>query len=361
MQRKPPRRGKKISCPLTSLDLFHRSYGYAKRNLPRIEQLLFLFTLCLVHKVSYEGVRLENIPHIPVLYREVEKTFADIEEGIVIDCTMGYAGHSSLILQTNSNIKLIGIDQDQTAIEFSTKRLAPFKERVEIKKGRFSEMAQAIFEEHKNIRGLLADIGVSSLQLDEKTRGFGFDSDNLDMRMDPNRDFSAFNVVNEYSQKELERVLFEYGEIRNAKHVASEIIKNRPLHSAKALSEVIRPLAPRGKKIHPSTLAFQAIRIEVNDELGELKRLLDVIEKAGLHQAKVAIISFHSLEDRIVKQRFKKWSMKCICPPEAMRCECGNNHALGKIITRKPYEAQKDELKENSRSRSAKMRVFEFE
>jgi len=304
---------------------------------------------------------LENIPHIPVLYREVEKTFEDITEGIVVDCTMGYAGHSSLILQTNANINLIGIDQDQTAIDFSTKRLEPFKGRFSVKKGRFSEMSAEIFQENKNIRGLLADIGVSSLQLDEKMRGFGFDSDNLDMRMDPTRDFSALNVVNEYSQKELERILFEYGEIRNAKHVASEIIKARPLTSAKKLSEVIRPLAPRGKKIHPSTLVFQAIRIEVNDELGELQRLLDAVEKAGLHEAKVAIISFHSLEDRIVKQRFKKWSLKCICPPEAMRCECGNNNALGRVITRKPYEAQKDELKENVRSRSAKMRVFEFE
>ncbi len=304
---------------------------------------------------------LENIPHIPVLYREVEKTFSDIQEGIVIDCTMGYAGHSSLILETNENINLIGIDQDQTAIDFSRKRLEPFKERVQIKKGRFSEMSEEIFQENSTIRGLLADIGVSSLQLDEKTRGFGFDSENLDMRMDPTRDFSALDVVNSYSQKELERILFEYGEIRNAKHVASEIIKARPLHSAKELSIVIRPFAPRGKKIHPSTLVFQAIRIEVNDELGELKRLLDVIEKAGLHKAKVAIISFHSLEDRIVKQRFKKWSLKCICPPEAMRCECGNNHSLGKLITRKPYEAKADEVKENARSRSAKMRVFEFE
>lgn len=304
---------------------------------------------------------MENIPHIPVLYREVEKTFADIEEGIVVDCTMGYAGHSSLILETNENISLIGIDQDQTAIDFSTKRLEPFKARVQIKKGRFSEMSQEIFEENENIRGLLADIGVSSLQLDEKSRGFGFDSETLDMRMDPNREFSALDVVNGYSQKELERILFEYGEIRNAKHVASEIIKARPLDSARELSEVIRPFAPRGKKIHPSTLAFQAIRIEVNDELGELQRLLDTIENAGLHDAKVAIISFHSLEDRIVKQRFKKWSLRCICPAEAMRCECGNDHALGKVITRKPYEAKPDELKDNVRSRSAKMRVFEFE
>jgi len=305
---------------------------------------------------------LQNIPHIPVLYREVEATFKDIEDGIVIDCTMGYAGHSSLILQTNTNIKLIGIDQDQTAIDFSTKRLEPFKDRVEIKKGRFSLMSKEIFEENakEEISGLLADIGVSSLQLDEKERGFSFESDSLDMRMNPEQNFSATNVVNEYSQKDLERILFEYGEIRNAKHVASEIIQARPLSSAKELSNVIRPFAPKGKKIHPSTLVFQAIRIEVNNELGELESLLDAVENANLVNAKVAIISFHSLEDRIVKQRFKKWSLSCICDSHAMRCTCGNNHSLGKMVSRKPYEAKADEVKANVRSRSAKMRVFHF-
>lgn len=305
---------------------------------------------------------MQNIPHVPVLYREVEKTFKDLPEGIVIDCTMGYAGHSSLILQANKHIRLIGIDQDQTAIAFSTKRLEPFKDRIEIKKGRFSEMAEEIFRENPadSISGLLADIGVSSLQLDEKERGFGFESDSLDMRMDPGRDFSAADVVNTYSQSELERIFFEYGEIRNAKRIAAEIIKARPLHSARELSDVVRPFAPRGKKIHPATLVFQAIRIEVNNELGELEGLLDSIEKAGLTRARVAIISFHSLEDRIVKQRFKKWTRSCICPSEAMRCTCGNNHALGRLLTRKPYEAAADEVKENARSRSAKMRVFEF-
>lgn len=303
---------------------------------------------------------MQNIPHVPVLYREVEEAFKDIKEGTIVDCTMGYAGHSSLILQSNANIKLIGIDQDQTAIDFSTKRLEPFKDRVSIKKGRFSEMSAEVFSEDNDVRGLLADIGVSSLQLDEKDRGFSFESDNLDMRMDPSRTFSASDVVNTYSQKDLQRILFEYGEVRNAKHIASEIISNRPFTSAKELSALIRPFAPRGKKIHPSTLVFQAIRIEVNDELGELERLLDSIENSGLKDARIAIISFHSLEDRMVKQRFKKWSMSCICSPEAMRCTCGNNHALGKMVARKPYEAKSDEVKENARSRSAKMRVFQF-
>jgi 16S rRNA (cytosine1402-N4)-methyltransferase len=304
---------------------------------------------------------LQNIPHVPVLYREVVDAFSSVETGIVIDCTMGYGGHSSLILESNPNIKLIAIDQDQTAIDFSTKRLQPFQDRVEIRKGRFSSVIKEILQEYDNIniKGILADIGVSSLQLDQKERGFSFESDNLDMRMDKESGLSASEVVNEYSRDELERVLFEYGELRNYKKIASVIISNRPFHSAKELSEAVKPHMPHGKKIHPATLLMQAIRIEVNDELGELKSLLASIENAKLQDTKVAIISFHSLEDRIVKQEFSRWAKSCICPPEAMRCVCGNNHALGKIISKKPITAQDDELKENARSRSAKMRLFQ--
>jgi len=304
---------------------------------------------------------LQNIPHVPVLYREVIETFKDIESGIVIDCTMGYGGHSSMILDANPNIKLIAIDQDQTAIDFSKKRLEKYGDRVEIRKGRFSNVIQDILRETDPnvIKGLLADIGVSSLQLDQKERGFSYESNNLDMRMDKEADLRASNVVNEYSQEALEKILLEYGELRNFKKIASEIVKHRPFNSAKELSEKIKPFLPKGKKIHPATLLMQAIRIEVNDELGELKSLLQSIEDARLPNAKIAIISFHSLEDRIVKKTFVKWSKSCICPPEAMRCSCGNNHQLGKIITKKPIMAQSDELQENIRSRSAKMRLFE--
>jgi 16S rRNA (cytosine1402-N4)-methyltransferase len=306
---------------------------------------------------------LSESPHIPVLYREVIDAFAGLDEGIIVDCTMGYGGHSSMLLEANEKITLIGIDQDQTAIDFSARRLAPFGDRARIKKGRFSEVIKTIIEEEggPNIRGILADIGVSSLQLDEKERGFSFESGTLDMRMDKGAALSAAEVVNGYSQKELERVLRDYGEIRNAAQIASEILKHRPFHSAKELSDAVKPFGARGKKIHPATLVMQAIRIEVNDELGELSRLLDAIENAKLPHARIAIISFHSLEDRMVKQRFTQWSKSCICPPEAMRCTCGNNHKMGKIITRKPLSAQADELRANARSRSAKLRVFAME
>ena len=306
---------------------------------------------------------MQNTPHIPVLYREVVDIFSDIESGIIIDCTMGYAGHSSLILENNPNIKLIAIDQDQTAIDFSTKKLEKFKDRVEIRKGRFSNVIKDILKEYntKDIKGVLADIGVSSLQLDQKDRGFSYDSENLDMRMDKDAPLSAYEVVNNYSIEDLQRVLFEYGELRNYKKLASQIVKNRPFNSAKELSLKLKPYLPRGKKIHPATLLLQAIRIEVNDELKELKELLDNIKSAKLSDAKVAIISFHSLEDRIVKQRFVKWAKSCICPQDAIRCECGNNHSVGKILTKKPITAKDDELKQNPRSRSAKLRVFKME
>lgn len=308
-------------------------------------------------------VLVQEIPHIPVLYREVIDLVKDIDDGIIVDCTLGYAGHSSMMLKESPNSKLIGIDQDITAIEFSTKRLEPFKDRVDIKKGRFSKVINDIINEYniEDIDLVLADIGVSSLQLDEKTRGFSFDSDNLDMRMDKDSPLSATEVVNEYPSNELERVLLDYGELRNYKKIASEITKGRPFSSAKELSEYLKPHLPKGKKINPATLLMQAIRIEVNDELGELKNLLKSIEDSKIPNAKIAIISFHSLEDRVVKKTFASWAASCICPDGVMRCTCGNNHSLGKIITRKPITAQDDELKQNPRSRSAKLRVFEMQ
>ena len=301
------------------------------------------------------------IPHIPVLYREVVEAYLPCSDGSIIDCTMGYGGHTSLLLDALSDRTVIGIDQDPTAIAFSTQRLSAYGDRVEIRQGRFSVVAEALMgEKSDQICGILADIGVSSLQLDQRERGFSYESENLDMRMDPNAPLSAYEVVNEYGQSALEKILREYGEVTNARIVAETIVKKRPFESAKELSNAIFHLMPKGKKIHPSTLVMQAIRIEVNDELGELTRLLDAIEKSGLKKLRVGIITFHSLEDRIVKQRFTAWAKNCICPDDAMRCTCGNNHSIGKVITKKPLTAQEDELRANSRSRSAKLRIFEI-
>lgn len=304
---------------------------------------------------------MQKIPHIPVLYREVIEAFSPCNKGSVIDCTMGYGGHTSLLLENNPSLTLIGIDQDPTAIEFSTKRLEPFGARIEIRRGRFSEVAREVMgEKGEQICGILADIGVSSLQLDQRERGFSYESDCLDMRMNPDAPLSASEVVNTYSQSELERILREYGEVTNSRKVAEAIVSRRPFASAKELSNAIFHLMPKGKKIHPSTLVMQAIRIEVNDELGELERLLDAVQESTIEHLRVAIITFHSLEDRIVKQRFTAWAKNCICPDEAMRCTCGNNHSIGKVITKKPLSAQDDELRTNPRSRSAKLRIFEI-
>lgn len=305
---------------------------------------------------------MQETPHIPVLYREVIDAFAPCTKGIIVDCTMGYGGHSSLLLERYPHVSLIGIDQDPTAITFSSRRLEPFGKRAQIRRGRFSDVAkQVITERGEELCGILADIGVSSLQLDQRERGFSYESDTLDMRMNPEAALSAAEVVNTYSQSELETILREYGEVTNARRVAETIVQRRPFGSAKELSNAVFHLMPKGKKIHPSTLVMQAIRIEVNDELGELERLLDAIELSSIRRLRVAIITFHSLEDRIVKNRFSKWSKNCICPAEAMRCTCGNNHAIGKVITKKPLSAQEDELRSNPRSRSAKLRIFEIQ
>ena len=299
-----------------------------------------------------------NIPHIPVLYKETLAAFKDINDGFIIDCTTGFAGHSSGLLASNENIKLICNDQDDEALEFSKNRLEPYKQRVAFNKGNFEHVIDT-FKDYE-IRGVLADIGVSSLQLDKLERGFGFESDTLDMRMNQNQSLDAATVVNTYSQSELERVFKDCGEVREYKKVASLIINNRPFSSAKEISELLSKKMPKGK-IHPATLPFQGIRIEVNDELGVLERLFDSLEKAKFRNCIVAIISFHSLEDRIVKNYFKKWTKSCICPDGIFRCECGNNHALGKIITKKPIIPTALEIKQNPRSRSSKLRIFKFD
>jgi len=299
-----------------------------------------------------------KIPHIPVLFNEVIDTFKDLENGYVIDCTLGYGGHSLGILESNPNIKLICNDQDDEALSFSKERLKKYEERIIFSKGNFKDVINKYKD--KNIVGILADIGVSSLQLDKNERGFGFASETLDMRMDQNQDLSAKEVVNEYSQKDLEKIFKEYGEVKEYKKVASLIVQNRPFISSKELADFLSKNMFKGK-LHPATLPFQGIRIEVNNELGVLEELFEQIENAGFTETKVAVISFHSLEDRIVKTVFKKWTQKCICPPHIERCECGNNHQKGKVLTKKPIIPTQEEIKINARSRSSKMRIFKFE
>jgi 16S rRNA (cytosine1402-N4)-methyltransferase len=297
-----------------------------------------------------------QIPHKPVLLKESVDMFKGISNGYFIDCTLGFGGHSEAILNAYPNIKLIGIDQDKEALEFAKKRLSKFKNRVEF----INKRASLALKELKgvNVSGILADIGVSSYQLDNKERGFAFDSKRLDMRMNQDQDLSAYDVVNFYSKEDLEKIFKTYAEERKYKKIADIIVKNRPIVSNKELSEVLLKAGIKNTK----NLAriFQAIRIEVNAELKELENLLENAKNIAKKSTILAIITFHSLEDRIVKNSFKNWSKKCICPPEAIKCECGGNNQIGEIINKKPIVALEDEIRENPRSRSAKLRGFCF-
>jgi 16S rRNA (cytosine1402-N4)-methyltransferase len=302
-----------------------------------------------------------KIPHIPVLLDEVLDSLKNVPSGYFVDCTLGYAGHSSEILAKFSQLKHIGIDRDAEALVFSKKRLEPFEDRSKLYKGTFATVLPTLEEEP--ISALLADFGVSSLQLDKKERGFSFNSEILDMRMDTSASLSAYEVVNEYTKEKLEYIFNIYGEVRSYRKLTGAIIEARakaPIQSAIALSEVIKSVIPSGGKIHPATLPFQAIRIEVNSELAEIEKLLDTIETKHYADEVVSLITFHSLEDRLVKNRFRKWAKSCICDSQAIRCTCGKNHALGKELSRKPITADKDEIQFNSRSRSAKLRSFRF-
>lgn len=302
-----------------------------------------------------------NSIHIPVLLNEVVEAFRDINDGVILDCTLGYGGHSKALLDTLPNIKIIACDQDDMAISYCTNKFKNYTDRIQIYKSNFSQILQKIPQE--NIRAILADIGVSSLQLDLNERGFALKSDILDMRMDSSNQLDAKTIVNNYSQSQLEKIFYEYGELPNAKSIANKIIiarQNKEISSAKELVQIIGNSNLQNRSVSIATLVFQAIRIEVNKELDVLKELLNSIQNSAINHARVAIISFHSLEDRIIKDKFKSWQSSCICPFEAMRCECGNNHSIGKIITKKPITPSAQEIKANSRSACSKMRIFDI-
>ncbi len=296
-----------------------------------------------------------------MLLDEVLRAFEDIKSGAIIDCTLGYGGHSSAILEQNQNVNLIACDQDEEAIKFSFERLKKFGQRAQIFKNKFSEILGKV--EQGQIRGILADIGVSSLQLDKNERGFGLKSENLDMRMDSQAKFSAYDVVNSYSAKELERIFEDYGELPHPAKFATKIVETRQngeIKSAERLAQIIGLKGVNGRSVSAATLAFQAIRIEVNNELSELQNLLRSIEDSQIDECVVAIISFHSLEDRIVKNKFRQWAQNCICPPQALKCTCGGNNALGKIVSKKAITPSAAEIKANPRSSCAKMRIFKI-
>lgn len=305
--------------------------------------------------------------HYSVLKHELISALK-LENGAAIDCTLGYGGHTLGILEYYNNVFVYGFDRDISALDLAKTRLKDYASRVRFAHCPFASALNSMKDDElREVRGIIADIGVSSMQLDEPHRGFSFYAENLDMRMDTSNPLTAKEVINSYAPTRLEEIFRIYGEFRQSKKLAALIKEERakaPITSCRALSELIERHFPRIGGLHPATLPFQALRIEVNGELEQLEGLLASIESAylrgALQQCRVAIISFHSLEDRIIKHRFQQWAKPCRCPQNALKCECGNNHALGVIITKKPILPHYSEIAQNKRSRSAKLRIFEL-
>ena len=304
--------------------------------------------------------------HVSVLLDESIEALNVRPDGIYLDGTLGGAGHSSEIAKRLNTGMLIGVDRDPKALAAAEERLAPWRDRVELVHSNFREL-DAILDGLgiAAVDGILLDLGVSSPQLDEAIRGFSYMADApLDMRMDPSDPLTAWEVVNTWSQEELRRILFTYGEERYAPLIAAAIVRRReqaPIDTTLALVDVIRGAMPQKalrEKQHPAKRSFQAIRIAVNDELGAvdavMRRAIDRLNPGG----RLAVITFHSLEDRIVKNAMAEAIKGCICPPEFPVCVCGKKPTL-KLISRKPITAGEAELENNPRARSAKLRVGE--
>lgn len=304
--------------------------------------------------------------HKPVLLTECLEALALRPDGIYLDGTLGRAGHSLAIARQLTTGRLIGLDRDMTAIEAAQERLAPFGDRVTLVHSNFSELDHVLQElKIDKLDGMLFDLGVSSPQLDEAARGFSYQQDApLDMRMDKTAALTAREVVNTWSTAELTRILRDYGEERYAAAIARAIERRRgtaPIETTWELVEVIRsamPAAALREKQHPAKRSFQAIRIAVNGELDALVPMLQAAAKGLKPGGRLAVITFHSLEDRIVKQTMRELATGCTCPSEFPVCVCGKKPTL-KLVSRKPILSGAAELAENPRARSAKLRVAE--
>ena len=303
--------------------------------------------------------------HIPVLLNECIEGLNINPDGIYVDGTLGGAGHSSQIIKKlSSKGMLIGIDRDEEALKAAKEKLKDYN-NVKYVHGNHDDIKQILSELNiDKVDGILLDLGVSSYQLDERNRGFSYMADaQLDMRMDKTSNLTAKEVVNNYSESELERIISEYGEEKFAKKIANNICKLRKekeIETTKELSDIIEKTIPKAlqKDGHPAKRTFQAIRIEVNNEIEPLYRTIldciDVLKPKG----RLCTITFHSLEDRAVKNAYADAKGKCTCPPDLPYCVCGYK-TLGNIINKKPIVANEEETKENSRSKSAKLRIFE--
>jgi len=304
--------------------------------------------------------------HKSVLLDECIEALNIRPDGIYVDGTLGRAGHSREIVQRLTTGRLICIDRDMAAIDAAKERLAPWMERVTLVHGNFADLGEVLREmDVTGVDGMLFDLGVSSPQLDDASRGFSYMQDApLDMRMDKSAALTAYEVVNAWSYEELRRILFEYGEERYAPAIAKAIVRareTRPVETTLELVDLIKgamPPAALREKQHPAKRSFQAIRIAVNGELDALPPMLKSATDALNPGGRLAVITFHSLEDRIVKRAMQDMARGCTCPPEFPVCICGKKPKL-KLLTRTPIVSSEAELEENPRARSAKLRVAE--
>ncbi len=304
--------------------------------------------------------------HVSVLLDECIEGLNIKPDGIYVDGTLGGAGHSSQIAARLTKGRLIGIDRDQVALKAAGERLAPYQDRVTLVHSNFREVKQVIRDLGiAAVDGILLDLGVSSPQLDDGERGFSYMADApLDMRMNRQDSLTAHTVVNTYSCDELKRILYDYGEERYAPQIASAICRRReekPIETTLELCDVIRsamPAAALREKQHPAKRSFQAIRIAVNDELGAVEKVMEDAMECLAPGGRLCIITFHSLEDRIVKVGMANAAKGCDCPPNFPVCVCGKKPKV-RIITRKPIVSGQEELDRNPRARSAKLRICE--
>jgi 16S rRNA (cytosine1402-N4)-methyltransferase len=304
----------------------------------------------------------QNDPHVPVLYQEVIHAIQPSSEGFYVDCTVGAAGHSYGILEASSpSGLLLGLDLDLEALTIARDRLEKFGKRAHLVQASYSTLRLQLDKVGwVRVQGVLLDLGISSMQVDRPDRGFSFREDGpLDMRFDSSSPLTASDLVNELPVEELAAILYRYGEERQSRRIAAEIHRNRPIESTLDLANIISRVTGRGKtKIHPATRTFQALRIAVNHELESLEEGLPQAIDALDHGGRLAVISFHSLEDRIVKRTIQRESRDCTCPPGQPACTCGHVASL-RPVTRKPLMASEAEIAKNPRARSARLRVAE--
>jgi len=298
--------------------------------------------------------------HQPVLYQEIIHALELIGGGFYVDGTVGAGGHAWGILAGSSpDGKLLGMDLDPQALALASQRLAVYQERVVLVHASYATLSEQLAKmQWDQVDGILLDLGVSSMQVDTPERGFSFNKEApLDMRFDPQNPLTAEQLVNELPEEELADLIYRYGEERKSRQVARAIVRSRPIHTTTRLAEVIASTTHSGRPgKHPATRTFQALRIAVNQELNALESVLPQAIRALRPGGRLAIISFHSLEDRIVKQYFRQESTDCLCPPKQPVCTCGH-HATIKEMNRRPISAGEIEVLENPRARSARLRV----